>query len=146
MIKPVPAFICIAALSACASPPAEKAAAVEPAPVVAPTPGCPVLASRNWQATLNKPADGPAELTLTGEVDLPTPGYTVQFSQGITDRAMPPSQQIIAAFTPPSGMVMQVVTAHQLKYILPNALPHYRSLRVRCGDTVIVTLTEIQGQ
>lgn len=130
-------------LPACA---ATTTAGEAPASTASPS-ACPVLGSRNWQAVLAKSSNGgPLSLSVTGEVDLPTPGYAISLRQGITDRAMPPSQQIITEFTPPQGMVTQVVTTEQLRFTLPNALPGYRSIVVRCGDSALATITDIQGQ
>lgn len=109
---------------------------------------CPVLGSRNWQAVLTRPVDAkaPATLLITGEADLPTPGYTTRLRQGLADRAMPPSQQIVAEFTPPDSMVTQVVTTEQVRFAMADALPRYRSIVIRCGASALATITEIQGQ
>ena len=48
--------------------------------------------SRNWQATIDRmPGPGAqAMLHITGEIDMPTPGYSVELAQGPADRMMPP--------------------------------------------------------
>ena len=49
----------------------------------------PVLASRNWSAQVID-AQGKRTLLVTGEVDLPTPGYQVSGKHGPMDRMQPP--------------------------------------------------------
>jgi hypothetical protein len=145
MKRHFPLLTAAVALSACTATTTKEAPVAEtPAPAAPST--CPVLGSRNWQAKLTKPANTPASLTVTGEVDLPTPGYTITLRQGLTDRAMPPSQQILTEFVPPQGMVTQVVTTEQVSFTLPGALPQYRSVLIRCSDTALATITDIQGQ
>ena len=105
---------------------------------------CPALASRNWRASLDAmPGGGGTRLTISGEVDLPTPGYTASWTEGPADRAMPPSQRFWLALTPPYGMVAQVVTPTTVKYEGKATYPAYRSIVVICGDKALATIADI---
>lgn len=122
----------------------ELAAPAEPRtiaedPVAAPAAGCPVVDSRNWKAWTQSDGTG-MTLRITGEVDLPTPGYAATLTLGASDRAMPPGQFVSLEATPPEGLVAQVVTATPVSVEAPGAYPEYRSVTITCGA---VTLAEI---
>lgn len=107
---------------------------------------CPAIASRNWSAWLSAmPGGGDVRLTISGEVDLPTPGFKVSWTEGPADRAMPPSQRFSLALTPPEGMVAQVITPTTVKYEGKATYPAYRSIIVRCGNKVLATIADISA-
>jgi len=106
---------------------------------------CPVIDSRGWSAWLNKmpSVDGGARLNIAGEVDLPTPGFGVEWVAGPADRANPPGQRFTLVLTPPDGIVAQVVTPTLVKYEDAAAYPAYRAIRVVCGGEVLAEITDI---
>lgn len=135
-------------LSACGTTSSMQEPPLKPIEGVAASTGsCPVLASRNWAAKLTRVA-GKLKLTIDGEVDLPTSGFTPQWREGLSDRANPPGMQVLLTFDPPSDdeMVAQVVSIHRVHYEATVSYPHYRHILVRCGDAALVRLAEIQVQ
>ena len=106
---------------------------------------CPVVASRNWQAWINAipGPDAVRTLNVTGEVDLPTPGYEIEVIAGPADRSAIPTQRLIIKTTPPSGMVTQVVTPETVSYAGPTIAQQYRAIMVLCGDQMIGEITDI---
>ncbi|MEX6634167.1 hypothetical protein [Hyphococcus lacteus] len=106
---------------------------------------CPVIASRDWQAWINAMPgpDAVRSLNVTGEIDLPTPGYEIEVIAGAADRSAIPTQRIILKATPPSGMVTQVVTPETVTYSGPVIAQQYRSIMVLCGDQMIAEITDI---
>ncbi len=129
-------------LGACmAAPPKETAP-----PLAA---GCPVLGSRSWAArleTASGPGSSGATLVITGEVDLPTPGYKLTMTDGPADRMMPPSQRFRLTATPPSGMVAQVVTSSPVEYRGKAFSQSYRSVIVLCGERALATIADVAFQ
>ena len=109
---------------------------------------CPVVGSSNWQAWLEPPAGASSlrMLHISGEVDLPTPGYSVTLEAGPADRAMPPSQRFRLKATPPNGMVTQVVTPTQVTFHETATSPAYRSIVILCGQRVLSTITEVPNR
>ena len=106
---------------------------------------CPVLRGSKWQAWL-EPSAGPSPqrmLHISGEVDLPTPGYSVTLEAGPADRAMPPSQRFRLKATPPGGMVTQVVTPTQVTFQEAATYRAYRSIVILCEQRVLATITEL---
>lgn len=106
---------------------------------------CPVIGSRKWAATLKRTGGSTSKLTLrvTGEVDLPTPGYTAIWKVGISDRANPPGLQLILSFDPPKDdMVAQVVTINPVQFTSDVAYPRYRYILIRCGDAALAQISE----
>ena len=87
--------------------------------------------------------DNKKTLHISGEIDLPTPGYTVTLTEGISDRAMPPSQRFRLALTKPGGMVAQVVTPAPVKYQGLASSPAYRTILILCGDRLLAAISDI---
>ncbi len=110
--------------------------------------GCSVSRSTSWQAWL-EPAVGqnPSKvLHISGQVDLPTPGYSVKLEPGPADRAMPPSQRFRLTAEPPSGMVAQVITPTAVTFHMAATYPAYRSLVILCGERVLATISEMPSR
>lgn len=109
---------------------------------------CPVLESRAWTAWINAmPGQGPGaqrRLHIQGEVDLPTPGYTVSWRLGPADRRQPPAQLVDIAFKAPDGPVAQVIATEALAFETEAVYPAYRALKIRCGETLLAEITEIE--
>lgn len=113
----------------------------------APTAGCPVVGDGRWEAWLDAmpgPGSGGATLNISGQVDLPTPGYSLVLEPGPADRAMPPSQRFRLLATPPPGVVTQVITPTAVKYREKATYPAYRSIIILCGDRSLATITDIR--
>ncbi len=106
---------------------------------------CPVIESTNWKAWINAMPgpDGP-RLHVTGDVTLPTPGYTAAWTLGPTDRAMPPGQTLNLAFAAPTDMVAQVLTTQEIAYEGEAVYSTYRVIRVVCGETLLAEITDIE--
>ena len=90
---------------------------------------CPVIESRDWAAWIDAQPGPGAErrLIVTGEVDLPTPGYGVEWRVGPADRRLPPAQYLDLVLTPPSGVVIQVVAPTPVRFETPAVYPQYRA-------------------
>ena len=112
----------------------------EPAVIDANT--CAVLDSRNWKAWTAFDGTG-TTLHITGEVDMPTPGYATTWNLGPTDRAMPPGQRVTLEATPPDGLVAQVITPTVVEYETPGAYPDYRSVTITCGDKTLAEIAPV---
>ena len=125
-------------LAACAADDEHPVSPVPPS-------NCPVIESRNWHAWIDK-APGPtalAALNITGEVDMPTPGYTIAIEEGPTDRAQPPGQRFRLTATPPDGMVAQVVTPTQVSYSAGTKFLKLREVIIGCGDKVLGRIPDV---
>ena len=146
MMKAIPMLAAAFCVVACTPEEPVQTAPAAPEPVSAPAGNCPVIASRDWKAWIDAMpmvgADG-NRLHIAGEVDLPTPGYSVELVAGPADRAMPPSQRFTLVATPPDGMVAQVVTPTPVKYQDKATYSAYRSIRIVCGDKPLATITEV---
>ncbi len=107
---------------------------------------CPVIDSRAWSARLEAAA-GPGNpsqtLVITGEVDLPTPGFRLTVTEGPADRMLPPSQRFRLTATPPSGMVAQVVTPTAVEYRGKAYSQSYRSIIILCGERALATIENV---
>lgn len=104
---------------------------------------CPVLDSRNWRAFTTPDGDGNA-LTIEGEVDLPTPGYTIAWREGPADRAFPPGLRVYLDASPPDGAVMQVVSPTPVSWSLTGANAEYRVIYVLCDGEAIAEIADVK--
>lgn len=132
------------ALSACApSPPAAEGPVPEPGREVV---NCPVIESRGWTAWINAMPgpDAVRTLHISGEVDLPTPGYTVELVPGPADRMMPPGQRFSLVAKASPGMAAQVVTPTPVKYAGKATYPAYREIIIGCGGKVLARIDRIE--
>lgn len=127
----------IAALAGCAT--------YADAPPPAVSDGCAAYESRNWQAYINAMPGPNAQrvLHIMGEVDMPTPGYSVELIAGPADRAQPPGLRFRLATQAPGGMVTQVITATQVRYAEPTPYSAIREITIGCGDRTLATITDV---
>jgi hypothetical protein len=103
---------------------------------------CAVIDSRNWKAWTAPDGTG-TTLHVSGEVDLPTPGYSAILRLGASDRAMPPGQIVHLDLTAPEGLVAQVITATPVAIESPGAYPEYASVTILCGDSSIAVIAPV---
>lgn len=120
-------------------PDEERTAVDDDTAAVDATPDCPVIDSRDWTARIEGDV-----LRVSGEIDLPTPGYAVSWKEGPADRRMPPAQHLLLELAAPEGMVAQVIDTVSVEYEGAATYPEYRSILVRCGDQVLAAIVDIE--
>ncbi len=113
-----------------------------PTPTPPQASNCPVIDGRNWSAHINAMPGPNAQRTLivSGEVDLPTPGYAVSLTAGAADRSAIPVQQIVLTANGLGGIVPQVVTTYPVRYDGPAIAQQYRAVRVMCAGRQLAEL------
>ena len=106
---------------------------------------CPAYESRDWQAWINVMPGPNAKPTLhiQGEVDMPTPGWSVELIGGPADRMNPPGLRFRLEAEKPHGMVTQVITPTQVRYAETTPYSQIRQIIITCGDEALVTLTDV---
>ena len=104
---------------------------------------CPIVESRNWHAWIDRVAENEPRLVISGEVDLPTPGYKIEWRSGIRDRQQPPAQRLSISFIPPDGMVAQVVTPTEVSFTMPSPVLEYSSVMIYCGDKLLADIPDV---
>ena len=136
-------MLALASVLSCAA--AESGGPGDEDPAVSAPARCPVIASRGWAAWVDRMPglDRRPTLHVTGEIDLPTPGYTETWVVGPADRADPPAQVLELRLAPPDGIVAQVVTPTSVRYAGDAAYPAYRAIHVSCGDRVLAQITNV---
>ncbi|MBB3032651.1 hypothetical protein [Alteriqipengyuania lutimaris] len=106
---------------------------------------CPVYESRDWQAwidTMPGPGAKPT-LHITGEVDMPTPGWSVELIGGPADRMNPPGLRFRLEAEKPDGMTMQVITPTEVRYAETTPYSAIRQIVITCGDEALATITDV---
>ena len=104
---------------------------------------CPAMESRNWQASIDRANEDEPRLNISGEVDLPTPGYKVEWQLGILDRKNPPTQRISISFIPPEGIVAQVITPTEVNFTMRSPILKYSSVAIYCGDKLLADIPDV---
>ena len=107
---------------------------------------CPVMETRNWHAWIDRLGQKESRLNIRGEVDLPTPGYKVEWQPGILDRRRPPAQRISLSLVPPEGIVAQVITPTKVNFTMPTSILEYRSVMIYCGDKLLAEIPDVTPQ
>lgn len=125
------------ALSACAP--------YEEVDMDAPVNGCEVYESRHWQAWINAMPGPDARRTLhiKGEVDMPTPGWSVELVEGPADRMQPPGLRFRLETERPGGMTTQVITPTEVRYAEPTPYSQIREIMITCGDETLATISDV---
>jgi len=127
-------------LAACAAPVAEPPRPALPRPA-----GCAAIESRDWTAWINRmpgPGARPA-LHVSGEIDLPTPGFAVTLREGPADRSAVPTQQLILDLAAPNAMVAQVITTQTVRYEGRAIAERYRAIVITCAGQRLAEITDI---
>ncbi|GAB7039544.1 MULTISPECIES: hypothetical protein [Catenuloplanes] len=73
-------------------------------------------AEGEWTAYVNRQPPGPFTLTVTGRLQMPTPGYKVALTKTDPQGINPRDLLLDLTVTPPSGPVIQVVTEVEVVY------------------------------
>lgn len=108
---------------------------------------CSIYESAKWHAWLDKGSeDGGLRLNVSGEVTVPSPGYTVSWQMGPMDRAFPPSLRLrLTTLAPPAGqMNIQMLTKQAIDYTVASRVPKYRSIMIICGDELLAEIPDVQ--
>ncbi len=131
------------ALSGCMTP-AEQPDPDEPGQVQ-PGDDCSVIESEGWAATITPVPGNPDrnQLTITGQVTMPTPGYTFAWEPGRLDRSAIPAFELRLLANAPAGMVTQVLDTREVSYSGPAAAPRYRSITISCEGRILVTIEDV---
>lgn len=98
---------------------------------------CGVLAQRNWDAELTS-GSSPA-LTVSGEIDLGTPGYGVSLARDAAEAPGATTALLTLVLRSPSGMQPQVFTSHPVRYFGP-AREAYASVQIDCDGATLTTI------
>lgn len=107
---------------------------------------CPVIESGKWHAWIDKftQKKDNNRLIIVGEIILPTPGFTIDWKQGVTDRMNPPSLRLHLSATPPEGMVIQAIASVPVKINLETPIHEFRSVAIFCGDKKLAEIADVR--
>ncbi|WP_213268877.1 hypothetical protein [Hyphomonas sp.] len=141
-----------AVLAACQTPAAD-APALAPSeaekPVIVGDPRvaetCAILESRDWAAWVNRmPGPGATPTVhVTGQVDVPTGGYSFEWEAGPTDRSMTPALKLKLLPRKPDGLATMAITPENVHYTGPVAGAGFRSITVTCGGKTLAEIIEV---
>ncbi len=152
------AALCAASVAACqpqpattepqAEPQAVEMATTEPsteAPANGVASACPVIAHRRWEATLTARRDGSSTLTVSGQIDLPRPGYSVSLVRDPSENSAAEGPHLTLLLTPPSQPASATVTAHPVYYFAP-ASGQYTVVHIVCEGAPLADINVVTGQ
>lgn len=106
---------------------------------------CPVIQSENWTAQLMPlpGGEGRYQLVVTGNVTMPTPGFTFAWEQGRLDRSAIPAFELRLLTNAPAGTVAQMLETREVIYAGPAAAARYRSVTITCDGRTLGTVENI---
>lgn len=109
---------------------------------------CHAIGSSGWNAHVeripdhhNRPILKPW-LIVSGQVTVPSAGYSVSLDLGPVRKLDAPVQQIMVRTEPPAGPAAQVLTTVNVNGTFP-ALKHYGAVTIRCGDGTMAIIKPI---
>lgn len=110
---------------------------------------CAVLQSDKWHAWLDRYSNKESDqyeyrLNLVGEVILPNPGYSIDWSVGPMDRRAPPGIRINLLTTPSDNPTIQVLTPMKAEFTMDTPVKFFRSVSVYCGEGLLVEIPDVQ--
>lgn len=98
---------------------------------------CGVIDQRNWTAEFS--AGARATLTISGEIDLPRPGYLVSLARDPADAADSTEPHLVLTITPPSTPSAEVVTPHPVRYFGPASVL-YTTVHIVCDGAPVADI------
>jgi len=100
------------------------------------TEACDVIASRDWEAWINKMPGPNAVPTVhvIGKVDVRTPGYTFEWAEGPMDRSAMPVLRLRLIARKPDGMIAQIIATEEVKYQGPAPGTGISRVIIGCGS------------
>lgn len=107
---------------------------------------CPIVSSSNWSAHIETSEQGENTLSIKGDIELPSPAYSVILEQGMADKSAIPSQHFNLKIEQVDGMFIQMVTPMTLEHSAPSIAKQYRSIVIHCGDQVIASIENVTAQ
>lgn len=142
------AMLGAASLAGCQPPASNNTESAETSSADAAALPCGVIAHRDWEAILNtQPGPGAARtLTVSGEIDLPTPGYSVSLARDQSDSADATEPHLLLTIAPPTGEGhLTVVTPHPVRYFAP-ASGAYTVVHIMCDGQALtdISVTHVQ--
>jgi hypothetical protein len=115
------------------------------APQAAPATGtCPIVSSSDWAAWVNAmPGEGGPKLIVTGEVTVPTGGYSFQWSAPRVAESYPVQTTVELRPIVPTGMATQALATHQVRGQWPSE-KRVGSVAVVCGGRQLATISPVE--
>jgi len=107
---------------------------------------CPIISSSNWSAQIETSEQGRSMLAIKGDIELPSPGYSVVLEPGIADKSATPSQHFNLKAKQLDGMYIQMITPMTLEHSAPAIAKQYRSIVIHCGDQIIASIDNVAAQ
>jgi hypothetical protein len=109
---------------------------------------CHAVGSSGWSAHVeripdhhNRPILKPT-LIVSGQVIVPSEGYSVSLDLGPVEKLDGPVQQILVRTEPPREPAAQVLTNVDVRGAFP-ARKRYAALRIRCGDGTMAIIKPV---
>jgi hypothetical protein len=107
---------------------------------------CPIISSSNWSAQIETSEQGRSMLAIKGDIELPSPGYSVVLEPGMADKSATPSQHFNLKAEQLDGMYIQMITPMTLQHSVPAIAKQYRSIVIHCDDQIIASIDNVAAQ
>lgn len=99
---------------------------------------CGIVAHRAWQAVLA--SGGSSTLTVSGEIDLPSAGYSVSLARDANETPGAAEANLTLTLRPPAQASGSAITPHPVRYFGP-AQGQYSLVRIVCDGEMLTDIT-----
>ena len=116
-----------------------------PEKVVKRSDACPIISSDKWHAWLDKynKKEGSFRLNVSGEITLPNPSYSFEWSAGPIDRMYPPGLRLLLKPEKNKGMFTQIITDVPTLYQMNTPISKYKYVSIYCEGTELVKIENV---
>lgn len=120
-------------------PPAENPFALSEQEIEDSTPGCPIIDSRDWAASIETAPDATRTLRVRGVVDFPAAGYTWSITRFPGDDPHSPTLDLNLVVSEPAALGAEAITPTNVSFAGPAEATHYTEVSVICdGDQLAI--------
>jgi len=104
---------------------------------------CPLVSDQNWSAQIKTSNSGESTLYISGDIELPSPGYSVAFEEIPADNNLEPSQHFNLKTETLSGFYIQAVTPMTLQHTTVAIADKYRAIVISCDGKTLATINDV---
>ena len=101
---------------------------------------CPLISSQNWSASIAPADNNESTLYISGDVELPNPGYSVTIEDGIIDKNEEVRQEFNIKIERLDGFHIQAISPMTLKHSTKAIADKYHAIVINCAGTAIAKI------
>ena len=101
---------------------------------------CPLISSQNWSASITPAGNNESTLSISGDVELPNPGYSVTIEDRIIHKNEEVRQEFNIKIERLNGFHIQAITPMTLEHSTKAIADKYHAVVINCGGNAIAKI------